>query len=66
MLNNEKLGFDAVRCFTGVHSLSSHPSFVPPPLTGGLPYANFTNRELVSQLKQGYRMECPDSCSEEM
>ncbi|KAL9980675.1 hypothetical protein ACROYT_G009288 [Oculina patagonica] len=32
---------------------------------GGFPYPGITNRELMRLLKRGYRMEKPDTCSEE-
>lgn len=33
---------------------------------GGFPYPNITNKELLSTLKRGHRMERPDNCSQEI
>ena len=36
------------------------------PLAGGTPYPTVNNRELLRLLKDGYRMEKPDICNDEM
>ncbi|XP_020912593.1 fibroblast growth factor receptor 2 [Exaiptasia diaphana] len=33
---------------------------------GGAPYPTFTNTQLVNQLRNGYRMEKPDHCPDDM
>lgn len=35
-------------------------------ITGGTPYPTINNRELLSLLKSGYRMEKPDNCADPM
>jgi len=34
--------------------------------SGGFPYPGIRNRELMRLLKRGYRMEKPETCSEEL
>ena len=33
---------------------------------GGLPYPTIQNQDLLTMLKQGYRMEKPDNCASEV
>ena len=35
-------------------------------LSGGSPYPEFSNQELLKKLKSGYRMEKPDNCAQPM
>ena len=34
--------------------------------TGGSPYPEFNNQELLKKLKAGYRMDKPDNCAQPM
>ena len=35
-------------------------------ISGGSPYPEFNNQELLTKLKTGYRMEKPDNCAQPM
>ena len=35
-------------------------------ISGGSPYPEFNNQELLKKLKSGYRMEKPDNCAQPM
>ena len=35
-------------------------------ISGGSPYPEFSNQELLKKLKSGYKMEKPDNCTQLM
>lgn len=35
-------------------------------ISGGSPYPEFNNQELLKKLKSGYRMDKPDNCAQPM
>ena len=50
-----------------LHSRSTlSPLSLHSPSPGGFPYPNIGNKDILSTLKKGHRMECPENCSQEM